>query len=93
MNRYQKAYNIIDDYVYFNSITEKDKRFKELTKALVILNELAEKATPKKPIKHDKPDPKYGTIYSCPNCNLIFLGLHGEYCFHCGQRIDWSEEE
>lgn len=73
-----------------DSIPGADEQFMQ---GLEVLKELVERATPKKPIKHDKPDPKYRTLYSCPNCGVIYLSLHGDYCFHCGQALKWDEEE
>ena len=32
-------------------------------------------------------------VGECPNCHKILLGAVADYCFHCGQHLDWSEEE
>lgn len=57
-----------------------------------VLQELLDKATPKKVIE-DKTHP-ISTFY-CPNCQKEFdvIQWHDEYCSFCGQRIDWSDEE
>lgn len=33
--------------------------------------------------------------YFCPDCGCSVenRGLKDDYCSHCGQRVDWSEEE
>ncbi len=57
------------------------------------LKELVEKATPKKAIKSDVQNIRYITKYECPNCGGNFTGQLLDYCYHCGQAIDWSDEE
>ena len=56
------------------------------------LQELVERATPKKPIKSEEQDIRYVTKYECPNCHQYFTGKISKYCYHCGQALDWSEE-
>lgn len=75
-----------------------------------VLQELVDKATPKKPILSDSwKDEEQTDIYDengfidpivsiCPNCKKygIFDFEYGEkfnYCKHCGQAIDWSDED
>lgn len=64
-----------------------------------------EKETPKKPIKVKSADDssvREGSLvylmthfYKCPNCHR-FLGTSfleiSMYCRHCGQKLDWSDE-
>lgn len=57
------------------------------------IEELVEKATPKKAIKSDVQNIRYITKYECPNCGGNFTGQLLDYCYHCGQAIDWSDEE
>lgn len=45
------------------------------------LQELVDKEIPKK-VKHS----------SCPNCGRMYLIKNANYCPHCGQRLDWREE-
>lgn len=63
-----------------------------------VLQELVDKATPKKPINQSTPVVRQGY---CPNCKgeLRKLGSRNEvvlegqlYCRSCGQALDWSEE-
>ena len=57
------------------------------------LQELVEKATPKKPIEY----PSFASGYKCPNCenNIVLHGSHKicptPCCSWCGQELDWSE--
>ena len=32
-----------------------------------------------------------GALYKCPECETPLVGK-ANYCFHCGQQIDWNEE-
>ncbi len=54
-------------------------------KNLELLEELVERATPKKP--YDKCD-----YYICPNCSNDRC-VCGKFCPNCGQAIDWSVED
>lgn len=72
-------------------------------KAHETLKELFQRATPMKPIRYDNGD------YKCPNCKCFgvqisirarqlssddqYLPMHLNYCRHCGQAIDWSDEK
>lgn len=46
-----------------------------------------------KPILADEYVIRYVTTYECPNCgkHLVGNGLLN-YCYHCGQKLDWSDE-
>lgn len=53
-----------------------------------------EKQKPKKPIKAEESRIRYTEGYICPRCGGGFSGTGiAGYCYHCGQAIDWSEEE
>lgn len=55
--------------------------------------EALEKEVPKKPIQSEEQDIRYVTKYECPNCGKCFTGFGiAECCYHCGQKLDWSEE-
>lgn len=45
--------------------------------------------------KEYKPNKTYG-VYECPNCGAV-IGLEGDpalnYCYECGSKIEWTEEE
>lgn len=103
MNKYRKA--------LFNlSLLEREYVFKTTNQFAPLvwtdrLEELVEKATPKKPDYVDirprwhSPNVFYDyTIdkcYRCPTCNsrIFHVWKDDIYCPKCGQKIDWSEEE
>lgn len=49
--------------------------------------EALEKQISKKPIMIDK------GVYSCRGCGQVLMSWEQDYCFKCGQRIDWSDED
>lgn len=56
--------------------------------------EAVEKQKQKKPIKAEESRIRYTEGYICPRCGGGFSGTGiAGYCYHCGQAIDWSEEE
>ena len=60
-------------------------------------NELAlqalEKQIPKKPIKSDRQEIRYTLTYDCPTCGKQFTGTgFADYCYHCGQNLDWGDD-
>ena len=67
--------------------TEDDYRANEMAiKAL-------EKQIPRKPIKSEKQVVRYVNTYYCPICNLGITGTNiAKWCYHCGQKLDWSDE-
>lgn len=100
MNKYQEMFESISDNKYQYGTDEQWE----------LLQELVDKATPKKPVLSDNwKDEEQTDIYDengfidpivsiCPNCKKygIFDFEYGEkfdYCKHCGQAIDWSDEE
>lgn len=53
-----------------------------------------EKQTAKKPIKSKEQKIRYVNTYYCPTCNLGFTGFNvAKWCYHCGQKLDWGDEE
>ena len=57
-----------------------------------IINAL-EKQIPKKPVKSENQVVRYANTYYCPICNLGITGTNiAKWCYHCGQKLDWSEE-
>ena len=50
-----------------------------------------EKQIPRKPIKDEKQVMRYTTVYVCPSCGGVFSGTLSQYCYHCGQALDWSD--
>lgn len=47
---------------------------------------------PRKPILSDRQDIRYVQVYECPNCGRKFTANLMNYCYNCGQKLDWSEE-
>ena len=61
----------------------------------ILLQELVDKATPKKIRYENAPKPSMAYMYSCPNCGRM-LGVNCKptyinYCDECGIKLDWSE--
>lgn len=55
--------------------------------------EALEKQIPKKPIPITRNEHSVKIIgYGCPACHKDVIGS-GFYCWCCGQRLDWGEEE
>lgn len=50
------------------------------------------KQIPKKPIKSGR-EIRYCEVFKCPNCSFEFLGRVLNYCYRCGQAMDWRETE
>lgn len=56
--------------------------------------EAIEKQKSKKPIKSKEQKIRYVNTYYCPTCNLGFTGFNiAKWCYHCGQKLDWSDVE
>lgn len=52
-----------------------------------------EKQIPKKPVKSENQVVRYVNTYYCPICNLEITGTNiAKWCYHCGQKLDWSDE-
>lgn len=69
------------------------KEYKQLG-TLEEVREAVEKQKAKKPIEDRDHGIRYTEVYRCPSCNGSFLGKgFVKYCFHCGKKIDWSDEE
>lgn len=100
MNKYIEALDYLKKHLDSKQDIEKVK----------VLEELVDRATPKKPILSDSwKDEEQTDIYDengfidpivsiCPNCKKygIFDFEYGEKfdcCKHCGQAIDWSDED
>lgn len=66
-------------------LVDKYEKMKEENK------KLKDKATPKKTIKEPIIRDKYRQYKNyCPVCKQELLIL-GDYCLHCGQKVDWSD--
>ena len=58
------------------------------------VREAVEKQMAKKPNNVGTDGYRYTDTYRCPTCGGNFSGTGiANYCYHCGQAIDWGEEE
>lgn len=66
----------------------------EVSRHAELLDEAIKKQMPAKPIKNRKETIRYTSVYSCPNCRrrITATGI-ADYCYHCGQCLDWSDFE
>ena len=97
MNKYQKALEYIEANAVqeiTNSYFRKNRtldgiNFEEFDNNLTTLQKLVDKATPFKPSSvENNSQEKYGR---CKCLNIVFE--NNNYCKHCGQALDWSEDE
>jgi hypothetical protein len=100
MNKYKEAFWNIDCKIisgkgagqsYVNGQYKYDFR---------AINELVNKATPKKPIKDCSGYLTCDKVqYICPRCNQIMVRVicikshKPNYCYKCGQALSWHESE
>ena len=101
MNKYQEALEFLKESAcenYFKQHVQTHEERVTIFKSSEYLQELVDKATPKKPINQSTPVVRQGY---CPNCKgeLRKLGSRNEvvlegqlYCCSCGQALDWSEK-
>ena len=89
MKKHQEALSRLRDTdLYYSD----DSKFHQ---DLDVLQELVDKATPKKPLKLEEGK------YTCPSCSMAFtlktsiknMFVNNRYCDVCGQALDWSEDE
>ncbi len=72
-----------------------------ILQVLSVVMQTMEKQTSKKPIPIINDGVIYPDLYKCPKCQRKFKGTREknfateivEYCYHCGQKLDWSEED
>lgn len=101
MNKYQEPFNNI--VVEAELMAERCNH--KLEKDIKTVQELIDKATPKKVVK-SKPlefDVKIGkatfkkgtsSLRICPSCRKwLNYNYEKNYCGYCGNALDWSEEE
>ena len=88
MNKYEEAWNNV------RSLSETSDYYKPYNddKDIKLIGELVEKETPKKPIKDEPSKIRYIPTYVCPSCGQRFSGMISNFCYHCGQKLDWSEQ-
>lgn len=52
--------------------------------------EALEKQVPKMPARSER-QIRYCEVWKCPNCGFEWSSRVVDYCYRCGQAIDWSE--
>ena len=93
-SKYQEALDRLCENNYFD---EKGNCNCELiVMDRILLQELVDKATPKKIRYENAPKPSMAYMYSCPNCGRM-LGVNCKptyinYCDVCGIKFDWSDK-
>ena len=70
-------------------IMECENMPKQVIQALDVMRECTEKQIPKKPLDDHLIKTGY---WGCPICKHMVDSV-SNYCEHCGQALDWSEEE
>ena len=95
MNKYQSALNKITFTIA--DLSSADEGWIKDSEAVKTIQELVEKATPKKPIHKNTwgyDDIPYTAL--CPNCeeNIGYEAMnYYKYCPVCGQALDWRDEK
>nr|DAD83086.1 MAG TPA: hydrogenase/urease nickel incorporation protein [Caudovirales sp. ct1Jx6] len=52
------------------------------------------KQIPQKPTPSEKQHIRYAMCFTCPSCGRDFSGTGiADYCYHCGQALDWGDAE
>jgi hypothetical protein len=104
MNKYQRALdNLVEKALCWIEdralTTHMAKRQAEaITKREALLQDLVDKAAPKKAILKEGYSPIedcYGEWFYCPSCNVFLSDKDnlGNFCHNCGQALKWSDEE
>lgn len=95
---YQEANALVDDFsfVYKGKSISKEV----LIECREVIHKALEKQIPKKPTSYKvefvekkagcEIRTEYGRSYSCPRCER-FLSDRYDWCYACGQALDWSE--
>lgn len=96
-SKYQEALDRVKEvYIYLCDEFNLKKAAVKMNDDIEVLQELVDKATPKKVRYENAPKPSMAYVYSCPNCGRM-LGVNCKptyinYCDECGIKLDWSDE-
>lgn len=87
-----------DIALYDNETTRLDASIgtpdRNLIDALEMAIQALEKQMKKKPIKSENQVVRYVNTYYCPICNLGITGTNiAKWCYHCGQKLDWGDDD
>ena len=61
----------------------------EFDDAIYTAIEALEKQIPKMPIKSDR-ETRYCDVWKCPSCGFEWSARVIDFCYKCGQRLDWE---
>lgn len=79
------------NYDAYMSLQSELEEYREIG-TLEEVREAVEKQRAKKPNNVETEGYRYTDTYRCQTCGGNFSGTGiADYCYHCGQRIDWSE--
>ena len=96
MNEYQEALGFLKESAYENYLRHYVQTSEEkvtLFKSSEYLQELVDRATPKKPKNWTAERRLNGKVeFNCPLCNRIY-NERVNFCASCGQAIDWGNVE
>ncbi len=70
----------------FKGITTAPVNTEEVREACALAIAALNKQVPRKPKKSGD----YTTGWECPHCKAEFPALFDEYCYNCGQALDWG---
>lgn len=90
---HEEAIKNVTAYVYMECMNMPS----QVIKALDIMKDATVKQIPKKPVDIDiKEDgDTYCLAFICPSCRIAVIGqpYKPNHCKHCGQKLDWSDED
>ena len=92
-----KSIEALKNLRLFMKLEDKDNDVKfpyETYEAVDMAIKALEMQIPKKPKKIEAEGYRYTDTYRCPTCGGNFSGTGiADYCYHCGQKLDWGNEE
>lgn len=93
MNRYQEAWDFVKYRFYDGGETQETDGYTDYKKEnFMLMQELVDKATPKKPIrKRLEVWRSISCFYICPSCGQM-TAVGFKHCDKCGQHLDWGEK-
>ena len=92
MNKYQEALGFLKESArenYFRQQVQTREERVTIFKSSEYLQELVDKATPKKP-KNWKVGINRRIEFNCPVCNRLYTE-RVNFCSSCGQALDWGK--
>lgn len=101
---YQEALTNLKTYIvdYDDEFGEDVYLYESYKEEFDLLQELVDKATPKKPVIRGLSVDTHTAIHTCPVCDKELIMTNNEiviyktktnYCDNCGQKLDWSDND